>query len=117
MPINQKCRSSARAVASSIWSIDADCHRFRLYGQRNPRVSLTRTRALGTLGGTACLPTPVVHRAFSREKLMSRLPIRVLPLVVVAALVALTGACGKKQPPAAPPPAPTTTPAPVASTP
>ena len=46
---------------------------------------------------------------------MSRLPIRVLPLVVVIGVVA--AACGKKQPPAAPPPAPTATPAPVANNP
>src|SRR5215471_15661363 len=46
---------------------------------------------------------------------MSRLPIRVLPLVIVVGLVA--AACGKKQPPAAPPPAPTATPAPVANNP
>jgi peptidoglycan-associated lipoprotein len=49
---------------------------------------------------------------------MLRLPIRVLPLVVLVGLVALAGACGKKQPPAAPPPAPPQqTPAPVSTTP
>src|SRR5262249_37582155 len=48
---------------------------------------------------------------------MSRQSQRVLPLVCLVGLVALAGACGKKQPPVAPPPAPTATPAPLSPTP
>ena len=48
---------------------------------------------------------------------MLRQPARVLPLVLVIGLLALTGACGKKKAPAAPPPAPPAPPAPVSTTP
>ncbi len=48
---------------------------------------------------------------------MSRLTVRVLPLAIVAGLLVLSGACGKKVPPAAPAPAPPVTPAPARTTP
>ena len=100
-PLNQKCRSSARAVASSIRSIGADCHRFRRYCERN-RASFVDRYTARSVSSAAPLAYPrrVVHRdVFTGELDVATAHPCALPGCSGCWLVALTGACGKKQPP------------------